>query len=263
MFTRVRGYLFLCSFLIYFLFQPITLASTDFQKESESWSRTANLVVKWIDKGDYLEAKTQLAILANQFSKSNLSDKNLSIEAIHELSNVILDLEHQLNRITPNEEEIRVSAIRLQVAFDAVSHPHQPLWKRYYDPMKKHIQHIKEAIVQKDLDSVQEAVKQLLDEYHMVRPALVITKSPSTVHKVDSLLTFIEKQTDLSKLDQGVKQLETLLQPLFFGTEKDVMAVTQEISGVSVQVFIFWVSSFIAGVLTYVSWTRYQVRMDE
>lgn len=238
------------------------MASTEFQKESENWSRTANQVVKWIEKGNYLEAKTQLAILADQFSKSNLSDKNLSIEAIRELSTVIIELEQSLNRITPNEEEIRITAIRLQVAFDAVSHPHQPLWKQYYNPIKKHIQHVKEAVEQKDLESAQEAVKQLTDEFQMIRPALVITKSPSTVQKVDSLLKFIEKQADWSKLDQGITQLETLLQPLFFGTEKDVLAVTREMSGVSVHTFTLWLSCFIAGVLTYVSWTRYQARTE-
>lgn len=240
------------------MFVPIAEANEDFERESEQWSQTANQIVRWVEKGDLLEARTQLAILAKQFSKSDLSDKNLGVEGIHVLSDVIMDLERNLNQIKLDEQKISYTANRLQIAFDAVSHPHQPLWQHYYTPMKKHVKHIQEAIQQKNQAVINEAIQQFYDDYQLIRPALIVSKSPFTVEKVDSLITFIRKQNDLQQLSSGMNQLESLLQPLFFGSEQDVMAIVDPFDDVSAKTMIFFISGIIAVVLAYVSWRKYR-----
>lgn len=258
--TRMRMGVALCclSFCSFFLIFPTAEASDEFQRECEIWSKTANRVAEQVEKGNLLEARNELAKLARQFSTSNLADKNLSVEGIHALSEVIMDMERNLNRISPDEAKLRVAATRLRIAFDAVSHPHQPLWQQYYSVMKKHLMLIREAIKQQNQASIQEAIGQFYDDYQMIRPALVVSKSPSVVEKVDSLITFIRKQKDPEQLEAGVIQLERMLQALFFGSEKEVLAVFSPLEGVSLQTLTMWVSGFIAMVLGYVSWKKYR-----
>ncbi|SEN28514.1 sporulation protein YpjB [Lihuaxuella thermophila] len=251
----VVGCLCYCSF---FLILPTAEASSEFQTESEIWSKTANRVAEQVEKEDLQEARTQLAQLAHLFSKSNLADKNLSVEGIHALSDVIMDTERNLNRISPDEIKLRVAVTRLQITFDAVSHPHQPLWKQYYNPMNNQLKLIREAIKQEDSASVQDAIDQFYDDYQMIRPALIVSKSPYIVEKVDSIITFIRKQRDPGQLQAGVSRLERMLQPLFFGSEQEVLAVYSPLDGLSLYAFAGWVSALIVMVLGYVSWRKYR-----
>ncbi|MBA4496065.1 sporulation protein YpjB [Paenactinomyces guangxiensis] len=252
-----RG-IFLCCLMPIFMNLPRAEASEEFQQESEKWSHTANQIVRLVEKKDLLGARSQLSILARQFSKSDLSDKNLSVEGIHVLSDVIIDMERNLNQVIPDEGKMVYSATRLQIAFDAVSHSHQPLWQQYYSPLKQDVGQIQEEIRHNNRSSVQKAIDQMYDDYQMVRPALIVSKSPHTVQKVDSLVTFIRKQEDLKKLQSSVKQLEALLQPLFFGSEKDVTAVSGPLEEVSLYTITLWVSGLIVMVLSYVSWRKYR-----
>ena len=70
-----------------------------------------------------------LAELAAGFSRADFSDEDVSTEAIHALSECLLDLEGKLNQIRPEQDVLLTSAVRLRLAFDALSHPNQPLWQ--------------------------------------------------------------------------------------------------------------------------------------
>jgi sporulation protein YpjB len=237
---------------------PTVYAHEAFQQEGESWSQLVDEIVQLVEEEKWLEARELLAVLAYQFSQSKLSEQKLTVESIHELSGLILEMEHNLNQISPNLHQIRVSMQRLQLAFDAISHLYQPLWKQYYHPMKEHIALLEQVIQAQKEEKVQEVLAQIQQDYQMIRPALIVSKSPATVQKVDSLLTFTSEQKDLKQFQTAANQLKELLPPLFFGSEKDIIVVGELFLYHSVQLVILWVSGMIALVLAYVSWRKYR-----
>jgi sporulation protein YpjB len=226
--------------------------------ETEEWSRLANQVAKWAGAGEYIKARDQLLKLSGRFSKADFTKLNLRIESIHALAEVIMEMEGALNRVQPNSKEIADAAARLQLAFDALTHPNQPMWQQYYQPLKKDLDMIDEAIRMNDRHAVQEGVDQFYEHYQIIRPALIVAKSPFTISKVDSLVTFLRNQTEMDKLKIGVTQLKSLLNPLFFGSERDVMATVYRWNEGDFFKVILWVSGLIASVLGFVSWRKYR-----
>ncbi|MBH8582330.1 MULTISPECIES: sporulation protein YpjB [Thermoactinomyces] len=233
-------------------------ANEGFFDESQSWSGLANEVMKSIEEKDYLSAREKLTALSQKFSKSNWVDKQLTVPAIHMLSGVIMDVERNLNQIRPNHAEIHRSALRMQMAFDAVSHPHQPMWHQYYGEFKRDIGQIKNEIKAKNEKGYKQQIDQFYEHYQLIRPAVMISKSETTVQKLDSLMTWIRKTNDWAERQRGIRQWERLLDPLFFGSEKDVLSMVSPWDEKEVLLKIGgWISGLIAGVLAYVSWRRY------
>jgi sporulation protein YpjB len=244
--------------LLLFPFWNVDASRREVPKEAEEWSKIARRVEEWVSRGELLKAREELAVLANRFSRSDLSGKRLRVEAIHALSQVIIEMEQNLNRVRPDEEKLAISARRLVLAFDAASHPNQPLWRESYDPMRERVREVMEAINAKDRVKFQQAVNRLNAEYQMIRPALAVAKSPITLSRIDSIMAFLRRGGNWQELGQAAKQLNSLLYPLFYGSEKDVMAAVSGWDERAAWRSAFWVSSLTVLVLGYVSWRKYR-----
>lgn len=249
-----------CLLVMAFLITPVESvhANESFLHEGNTWSKLANEVMKSVQEKNYSKARERLTVLSQEFSKSNLVDKQLTVPAIHMLSGVIMDVERNLNQIRPNHQKIHYSAYRMQIAFDAVSHPHQPMWHAYYDELKQDIEQMKREIRAKDQKGYEQRVNQFYEHYQLIRPALMVSKSETTVQKLDSLMTWIRKKKDWKEQERGIQQWEKLMDPLFYGSEKDVLAmVYQWDEEVVLLKVMIWISGLIVSVLAYVSWRRY------
>lgn len=253
-----------CLLVITLLIIPIESvhANESFLHEGESWSKLANEVMKKVQEQNYSAARETLTVLSQEFSKSNLVDKQLTVPAIHMLSGVILDVERNLNQIRPNHQKIYHSALRMQIAFDAVSHSHQPMWHQYYDELKQDIEQIKREIQAKNQKVYEQRVNQFYEHYQLIRPALMISKSETTVQKLDSLMTWIRKKKDWAEQERGIQQWEQLMDPLFYGSEKDVLTMVYQWDEEAVLIKVMvWISGLIVSVLAYVSWRKYPRNM--
>ncbi|MXQ52576.1 sporulation protein YpjB [Shimazuella alba] len=224
------------------------------QTDTQQWVTYATLISKEVDAGRYVEARQKLEELADLFSHSNFAGKQLSVQAIQALSTTIIDLEGRLNRITPNPVELNFYAKRLLLAFDAVGHSYQPMWKTYYPVLKRQVDKML-ADLKKNRD-IREEINILHNHYVILRPALIVAKSPITVQKVDSLFLFLDRNSDKNHQIVALNQLKRLLYPLFYGSEQDVLAVTNPYGKVPISTFLFIISVIIIGILTYVSWRK-------
>jgi hypothetical protein len=90
----------------------------------------------------------------------------------------------------------------------------------------------------------------------ILRPALVVTKSTTTVQKVDSLFLFLERDSNRDHQMIALNQLRRLWYPLFYGSEQDVLAVTNPDGKVPISTFLSIISIIIIGILTFVSWRK-------
>ncbi len=253
----MRWFIFLLIFSFVFLQAGAGHADESFAQEKETWSGLANQVSEYVNEQNYLAARDALAILSKRFANSNLVDQKLTVPAIHTLSAMIMDLERNLNQVRPSPSKIKQSALRMQIAFDAVSHSHQPLWLQYYSRLKQDADLLSEAARAKNKMDYEKRLVSFYDHYLLIRPALVVSKSQITVEKLDSLMTFIRKTEDWSDRERGLKQWKSLMYPLFYGSEKDVMAAVHKWNENVIKQMIFLMLGLIVSVLVYVSWRKY------
>jgi sporulation protein YpjB len=230
--------------------------------EAEAWAKQAEEIHRLVKEKKWAEARKPLAELAAGFSRADFSDEGVSIEAIHALSECLLDLEGKLNQIHPEQDLLLTSAVRLRLAFDALSHPNQPLWHEHYPEMMRNIQQLERAVQSGNGEEVREAVEKLFSEYQLIRPAVVVSKTPQTTAKVDSMIALIRSQSDGAELDRrglmnGVKRFKQMMEPLFYGSEEEVIALARWTQPPEVLPFL-WVGGVIAAVLAYVGWRKYR-----
>ena len=246
--------------LISLLMPPTTFAqAVDFEQATENWSQQATQIAAWVEEEKWAQAKAQLEELAEQFSNTDLGDKELRVAEIQLLSSVILQLEKQLNHVSPDPTKTLDAAKRLRIAFDALSHPHQPLWQQFYQPLQQKIQHYKEILSSSsDQGAMQQEWTSIRHDFFLLWPGLVLGKSQMTVEKVDSLLKKIEKTSNLQQKREYVQLLANMLRPLFFGSEQEVIALVNPVQAISLQLMITILSCFILLILSYVSWKRYK-----
>ncbi|GAA5345655.1 sporulation protein YpjB [Planifilum fimeticola] len=246
--------------IIVFILSP-ALGRAD-RADADSWTKQAEEIHRLVKEKKWAEARKPLARLAADFSRADFSDERVSIEAIHTLSECLLDLEGKLNQIRPDQELILASAVRLRLAFDALSHPNQPLWLERYPEMMRKIEQLEQAVQSGNEGEVREAVEKLFNEYQLIRPAVVVSKTPQTTAKVDSMIAFIRGQSDGAERDRqglmnGVKRFKQMMEPLFYGSEEEVIALARWTDPPEVLPFL-WVGAVIAAVLAYVGWRKYR-----
>lgn len=232
------------------------------REDAEVWTQYAEKIHQLVKEKKWAEAREPLAELAADFSRADFSDQEISIEAIHALSECLLDLEGKLNQIRPDPEMILTSAVRLRLSFDALSHPNQPLWHERYREIMRKVERLERVAKSGSEDEVRRAVDGLFEEYQLVRPAVVVSRSPQTVEKVDSVIAFIRSQSTGADLNReslmgGVKRFKQMMEPLFYGPESEVVALARGMGPPEVLPFL-WVGAVIAVVLAYVGWKKYR-----
>lgn len=250
---------FICLLIFSFAILPAGAGHADenFTQEKETWSGLANKVAEYVNEQNYPAARDALAILSKRFANSNLVDQKLTVPAIHTLSAMIMEVERDLNQVRLSPSRIKQSAHRMQIAFDAVSHSHQPLWHQYYSQLRQDAGLLIGAARTKNETDYEKKLIPFYEHYLLIRPALIVSKSQMTVEKLDSLMTFIRKTKDWSDREHGIKQWEALIHPLFYGSEKDVMAAVHKWNEEVIKQMIFLVLGLIVSVLVYVGWRKY------
>lgn len=257
------GRMMILVFVFTFLWLGDAQAENDlvFQQESENWLVLAEQMLIYVEKGKYLEAREQLQQLSQQFAHSDLSKKHLKLEAIHILSEELIQMEQKLNQVVISKpEEVRRNAIRLKLAFDAVSHQHQPLWKQYYPSFQKQVTRFQQAYQKQDSQAMKQAIQMMVSEYRLIRSALIISKNQETMTKLDSIIRFMEQQKEPRLQNEGVQRWKEMIQPLFFGSDQDVVAAYRPYIGSGILWVISWLAFWITLVFGYVGWRKYQLR---
>ncbi|MFC7442106.1 sporulation protein YpjB [Laceyella putida] len=253
---RWMGSVMVVMLLLSFI-HPVVQAG-EIEREREEWSQMAEKIETEVQQGHLMAAREDLAVLARQFSKADWLSKKLTLEAVHILAEVLMELEWSLNQVRPDPTKLAQATERMRLAFDALSHPNQPLWQRYYEPLKEGVAEVKQAVKRKQDQQTRQAIEELYAKVQLVRPALIVAKSPYAVHKMDSLITFIRKEKQFDRLASAVGQLEQLLYPLFYGSEQDVMATVNSWNEAEVISLTYWLMLLIVAVLAYVAWRKYR-----
>lgn len=252
--SKFKYVIILCLFT--FILPGNVYASIAFEVQGKNWSELANQVLTLVKQKEYYNARVVLNHLGNLFAKSNLADKNLTVDAIQQLSLAILDVKGHLNRLTPHDEEILMAVTKLVLAFDAVVHSEQPQWKGYYNQLLDKANGIQIAATKDKKGELLQKIKEFTNEYNVLRPALFIAKSPSIINQLDSLLRFMQTAKP-QEVKDNLDELRELLRVIFQGSEKDVLAMFHPLKHLPIVIPIFWIMGFIVAILGIVSWRKH------
>lgn len=226
-------------------------------KEKE-WLQLALQIQKNIEQKNLSEAKSAVTKLAISFSQTNFQVKKYSLNVISALSNTILEMDQQLNQVMVDPVELTATARKLVYAFDALIHRNQPLWHHTEPELNRAFGNIKQSNQQQQVQSLQEAVREFQRSFDLVRPAILVSRSPAILQKVDSMLAFLGKSKDFSQNETIIQLLEQLIPKIFHGSDQDVMKLLKPTIQMPMPTVVIWLLSTILIVLSYFLWRKYE-----
>ncbi|GIN70073.1 sporulation protein YpjB [Bacillus sp. J14TS2] len=204
--------------------------------------------------GRFEEAKNLLEQFGDTFAKQGTKPESLTMDELRVVTAVHYEALNALTSVTLSHEDRvkRVTSFRL--ATDAVTSQYQPLWFGMEDNILGSFQNVKNAALEGDKVLYNEELNDFLTKYAVILPSLKIDLSVEKVQKVDSRITYLDRnrssfseQSWLQELDQ----IEADLKSLFSGTQKD-----------DTDPSIWWVIMMTGGIiittLSYVSWKQYR-----
>lgn len=230
--------------------------------QARQWAKQADQVEQKVVKEEWAEAREELRKLADQFSGSDLTRIDLTVEGLGALSETLVEADQQLNRVMIQPKELTRAVERVHLAFDALAQPHQPLWHRYEGMFQDQMNQVRNNLKRGRHKEARRSIETILQSYNQIRPALVVIRSPSTVEKVDALMTFLKKEGAKQKLEPGtvesaLDQWAKMIPPLFYGSEEEVVALAGT-DPPPLVVALATLGGFIAMVLGYVVWLKFK-----
>lgn len=174
-------------------------------------------------------------------------------EGVEALLAALITLQQDLTALSVSEHHIRISALKVRLAIDALTHPHQPMWLQYYKVLKDEGQHLTRAIAAQDQDQINDVLQRIMTHYEIIRPALLINREPSEVNKMDSYLKYL-----LSSPQSGAhEQYDVLLNELFQRTTPTAH-VEYVVQPYNSTLWTSIIGGIIVAVLGYVAWRKYE-----
>lgn len=192
-----------------------------------------------------------------------LSFKGLtSVDGIHALAECIMDTRETINRVKLAPEEWIETSARLRLAVNSLTHQRDALWQQYYKVMSSSLQDMGKARSGGNRSEFKAAMQSLQSHYEMIRPAAIIQRDPSAIHKFNSWLSYVERlgseaAWDEAALKGAIDQGAPLLQELF-GRKGNEPVFLPLIGSRSPWYWSALIGGWILLALTYTAMRKYQ-----
>lgn len=200
------------------------------------------------------EAKSILERFAVKFSEQGIKDGNFTMDELR----VLTASHHEALRAVTNINMDQDERIRLVTSFrlaaDAISSTHQPMWIEMEAAVMNDFQEMKNAALEGNKEAYNHNLNTFLSTYTVIQPSLKIDLAADKLQKLDSKITFIDRnRSDFSEQEWTV-HLESL--------EKDLQKIFSDPDEDEADPSLWWVISMTGGIiimtLSYVSWRKYK-----
>ncbi|GLI07220.1 hypothetical protein YDYSG_32500 [Paenibacillus tyrfis] len=159
----------------------------------ELLGQTAEELYQKAKQGDVPGSLMALQQLSDQIPKIRFEGLT-SIEGMNALTRAVTDAKRVFNATSFKPEEGLMAAGKIRLAADALTHPHTPLWLQYDKLLSDDVSLLEKAATDKNRAEVRKGAALLDQHIGLIRPSLLISRSPTDVEKLDSLATFIKLQ---------------------------------------------------------------------
>jgi sporulation protein YpjB len=192
--------------------QTLTLRPSEEQRrQAELLNQTADDMYKKVMAGDISGGGAVLEQLSEQIPQLRYEGIT-TVEGMNALTQTVTDAKRVFNGVRYSQDAGQVSAAKIRLAVDALTHKAQPMWLQYYKLLQEDIDRLEQSVKENNQQRLQSASAQLEQHVAVIHPSLLISRHPSDVEKLDSLVRFISGQARSDK--QSYKEVDGALPPL-------------------------------------------------
>lgn len=205
--------------------QKPVMAGADDLRKIEQLNRAADDIYKLTTEGNVvgvLERMNEISALIPTIKYGGIT----SVEGMNALAQSVVQAKRSFNSVYATQQDTLIAAAKIKLVADALTHPNEPMWHQYYKVMKEDVRVLQLAVQQKNETQVGQAVVRYERHYSTIRPALFISRDPSDVEKLDSLMSFIKTQSTAKaiayeNLANASEHLQSALDLIFDKREED------------------------------------------
>jgi len=188
-----------------------------------------------------------------------------TIEGLGALTNAVNETRRLFNAIQLDSEKASMSLIKVRLATDALTHKNAPLWHDYYEPLTGDLEMIGEGVANGMRRDVDAAFAKLEMHVGLIKPALLVSKPPEQMERIQSLLQYIKAQIrmqpyDKAQIDRGLKVLRETFDKIFDKGNQSAF-----LPFIEPETPVFWtlgIGAAIMSALAYTAWRMYRGRDD-
>ncbi|TCZ81193.1 hypothetical protein E0485_02645 [Paenibacillus albiflavus] len=213
---------------------------------------------------DVLGAREELeriTLLIPEIEFSGIS----SIEGLHALTGSVMEASRLCNAVKPDMESIKLSAAQIRFATDALTHKNDPLWHQYYELLSSDLTLVGQSVRDVRRVDADNAFAKFIMHMDTIKPAILITKQPEEVERVQSIITYIKSQLrikphDMKEINKGIQLMQSALDQLF--DKKDEGAFMPVVPPENPVYWTIGIGTAILLALTYTAWRMYKGQDD-
>jgi sporulation protein YpjB len=169
---------------------------------------TADDMYRKVMQGDVAGGKAVLQQLSDQVTQIQYEGIT-SVEGLNALTDTVTQAKKVFNAAKFSNEEGQVSAAKIRLATDALTHTNQPMWLQYYKLLQDDMNVLEKAAKDQKKTELQKVFQQFDHHYGVIHPSLLISRSPADVEKMDSLRSFVSQA--VTEQDEPYKQVLDVL----------------------------------------------------
>lgn len=232
------------------------LPSPEQTQRVELLNQTADDMYTKVMQGDITGGRMVLQQLGDQVTQVQYYGI-ASVEGMNALAETVTQAKRVFNAAKYSPEEGQVSAAKIRLATDALTHSNQPMWLQYYKLLQEDIRGMEQGADQKQMQGLQQAIRQLEQHFAIIHPSLLISRDPSDVEQADSIVTFLTGQLRSEQEPYGAVKnvltpLRQIIDKLFM--KKDAAAYLPITDQQNPILWTLAIGSFILAALGFAGW---------
>lgn len=257
--------LFLCTLLILCSSPQVVMGASSHGQNmgQEAWLEIKNLAdqaYREVKEKDYAQARQTVERLSDRLLDTNLGEYVPYVEQAKMLFDTVLQAKGALTAVRLDERQAYLKVLRMRLAVDAVLNKEQAMWIQFYPELNKVLNQLSKSLAEDKRDQFYSLLNRLFNHYEFIRPAIVVSQPPLMVAQLDSLITFMDRQSpqlwqNKSHTQELLDRLNHLLQIAFYQADQ------------SFKEGLIWltmgVALVISSVLTYVGWKKYKGQYEQ
>lgn len=234
-------------------------------RKAEFLDKTAAEMYKDAAGGKVMEARNKLIQIGDQIPKISFEGM-ASIEGIAALTEAVTNAKRVYNAASFSPGEGLVAAARIRLATDALTHKNQPMWLQYDKVLHEDIAALEQGLMRGKKQDSLAAFGKLEQHISIIKPSLQISRDPSEVEKLDSIMAFVRTSLNRDPIDvkQAQKAKDTLHQILdeIFLKKKDATAYLPLPDPKQPIIWSLVMGAIIISVLTYAGWRMFKTQKN-
>lgn len=229
--------------------------------------QSAETLYSYVLEGNVAKARAESEEISRIVVSSSFEGLT-SVEGIHALSAVIMDLKAVMAAPQTSPEKWEEAAARLRLAANALNHPRQPMWLQYYKLIREDLNDMEKSAAAGNFAGWKEGVELLQSRYENIRPAVVISRKPEVVNTFDAWLSYAAGISSSSQPVERARLLEIISYGqdavrVMFGKEKNEPVLSVPLPPQKYGGWGLMAGAFIMAALAYAAYRKYRGEREE